>query len=113
MKGFLDKISLVFENLKDKQIDVLDDYYKMVQGGIAFQIRRVITRPIKGAAYGYIERKLYNMLIYNASKIYKVQKKREKKEEEEKLLKELFLLHGEKYNSLPLKEKIFDEYKKY
>ena len=144
MKGFLDKISLVFENLETKQIDVLDDYYTMVKGeGIAFQIRSKIEKSVKGgikfpirrlitksvkeaAAYGCIEGKLYSMLIYNASKIYEVQKKSGKKEEEEKLLKELFLFHNEKYNylledekkfykekynSLPLKEKVFDKYK--
>lgn len=144
MKGFLDKISLVFENLEKKQIDVLDDYYTMVKGGIAFQIRSKIEKSVKrgsiafqihhiitksvreAAAYGCIETKLYGMLISNASKIYKVQKKRGEKEEEEKLLKELFCLHGEKYhslpedekkfydekyNSLPLKEEIFDKYK--
>ena len=48
MKGFLDKISLVFENLEKKQIDVLDDYYTMVKGeGIAFQIRSKIEKSVK------------------------------------------------------------------
>ena len=81
----------------------------MVQGGIAFQLRRVITKPVtEAAAYNDMELELYNMLISNAVKIYKIQKKREKKEEEEeKLLEELFLLHGEKYNSLPEDEKKF------
>jgi hypothetical protein len=127
MKGFLDIIPLVFENLEKEQIAVLNDYYTMVQGGIAFQIRSKIEKSVKGggiafqirrvitesvkeaAAYGPIETELYNILIKNASKIYEVQKKSENKYKEE-LLEKLFLFHDEKYNFRRLKE-IFDKYK--
>jgi hypothetical protein len=105
MKGLLDRISLGFENLDD-QIDELDNYYTMVKGGIAFQIRREITKSLKEEEiYGTKEYVLYNILIYKAYKLSHVQN--EKGEKREKSLNQLF--KNQKHDLLELKD-IFDYY---
>ena len=105
MKGLLDRISLGFENLDD-QIDELDNYYTMVKGGIAFQIRREITKSLKEEEiYGTKEYVLYNILIYKAYKLSQVQN--EKVEKREESLNQLF--KNQKHDLLELKD-IFDYY---
>jgi hypothetical protein len=107
MKGLLDRISLGFENFEEDQIDKLDNYYTMVKGGIAFQIRREIKKSIQEEEiYGTKEYVLYNILIYKAYKLSQVQNKGKKKREED-LLNQLF--KNQKHDLLELKY-IFDCY---
>lgn len=104
MKGFLYRISLEFENLKEvQQVDVLINYYIRVQGGIALQIRNAIIRYLKKEdIYGYKEQVLYTGLINTAYKLYKNQKI----DEIENTLEQLF----KKYD-FPKLKKTLDSYK--
>jgi hypothetical protein len=67
MKGFLSN-PIYINQLDKKQIELLNDYYTIIRGGIAKRIRSIIEKNVdknlsEKDIYGDVENELYTVLI--------------------------------------------------